>query len=1258
MTFAPLVDATDLRQWSERRAAQERLPELVRRLVLATVSGVRRVQFRSGEGVQLGGWDGVVETTSSHPFVPSGASGWELGVERGVKGKADNDYASRTASPGKLDPSETVFVFATARRFRDKRTWEASKRAESVWRDVRALDADDLVTWLEQAPAVHAWISAELGKLPTGVRSLDDAWREWADACLPSLSVELTLGGRSDASALVAAWLAGTGGVHAVRGDGLDEALGFISAVVQSLPEEARLSALSNTIVVETPDAWRHLARFSRPLTLVPTFVPTDAAVVAQAGHTIIVPADRSTPVTGEVDLPRIRRETALNRLREMGIREAEAEDLATLAHRSLLALRRRLASSPIAQRPEWATPSHAQDLIPTMLAERWREDVAADRDILGQLASRSYDSLAAALAPWFDAAEPPLRRDGPSILLLSPDDAWGLLAPFVSAPNLELFSTVAQGVLGATNPALALPRPERWLAGVRGLVRQHSDLLREGLAESLVRLALVGTIAGRSGQECVDAVIAQLLRDANDDPSGGRWASLGDVLPLLAEAAPDRFVEAVERGTAGGDPVLAKLFTDSGDENAVAAPGPDHTGLLWALEGTAWSPAHFARTAVSLARLAAIDPGGRWANRPKNSLAEIFHPMMPQASAEASDRLAVLDTILRQEPGVAWQLLVDLLPERMGVLTFTHRPRLREWRPERPEPVTYGEAFSTIAAIVQRLIEHTGSEAQRWAEIVSSVDALPPDSRAAVLTALEGLEPVGPDGDLDTLVAKLREITAQHRRFPDANWRIPEVDIERLESVMNRLESDAPVRRHAWLFEQSPDLPEPRGDDWRAYDRMVDQLRIRAVKEVWDSGGVAALRALSERVEMPWLVGNAAAELPLSEDAETELFELLESADRRLSGLASGWVSGRHRREGWPWVDDLLTSRGATWTPSRQAASLASLPADAPTWDWADRLGTDTKEAYWKTVWIGALPDRAQAGRAANELLTVGRSHLALDLLALHRDHLVDGDREVVFRSLEEAARTPPDPKLGPPIHSWDVGRLLDFLADQAPPDVVRLAGLEWQYLPLLRHSERPAKLLHAKLANDPDFFVTALTWLFRAEDEEPGEVTEAEQLRYRYAFELLSSWRQVPGTRDDGTLDAAALRAWVDSARTALAASGRADIGDQRIGQILRYAPTGADGRWPAEPVRDLLEDLRSEHIEIGLSVEIRNSRGVTTRGPTEGGGQERDLASGLQADAAALGARWQRIAAVLSQVAETYVAEAVRHDQDADLTEDTWR
>lgn len=1144
------------------------------------------------------------------------------------------------------------------RRFRDKATWAASKRAEGVWRDVVALDGDDLAAWLEQAPAVHAWISAELGKLPAGVRSLDEAWRVWADACLPSLTVGLTLGGRDDAAAAVAGWLAGTGGVHAVTGDGVEEALGFIAAVAQSLPDDSRLSALSRSIVVETPDAWRQLGRAPRALVLIPTFVPADAAVVAQSGHTVIVPADRATPVSAAIDLPRLRRETVVDRLREMGIPDGSLDDLATLGRRSLLALRRRLQSSPVAERPEWASGAHAQDIIPAMVAGRWREDSPGDREALGRLANGSYDELASSLARWFDASEPPLRRDGPSILVVAPDDAWAMLAPLIAAPAAEQFSGVVLDVLGAADPARTLPRDERWLAGVRGLLRPHSDLLREGLSESLVRLAMTPAVAGRTGQERADAVVASLLRTANADASAALWASLGDVLPLLAEAAPDRFIEAVERGLAGPDPVLARLFTDAADDGSLTAPGPDHSGLLWALEGTAWPRGHVARSAVCLARLAALDPGGRWANRPKNSLAEIFHPMMPQTSAESAVRLAVLDTIRRQEPTVAWQLLVDLLPERMGVLTFTHSPRVRDWRPDKPEPVTYGEAFATIAEVVARLIEDAGTDATRWAEIVGSVDALPPDSRATVLTALEGLQPTSDDDAQGALVAKIREISAQHRRFPDAQWRIPEGEIDRLDAVMTRLESGDPVRRDSWLFTQMPNLPEPRGDDWRAYDRMVSERRDQAIAEVWASGGVAAVRALAARAEMPWLVGRAAASLLLTEEDEAEILELLESPDRRLSGVPAGYVSGRHVRDGWSWVEGELSGRAARWSSSRQAAFFASLPAEPTTWDWVDRLGADTKEAYWRRVWPGALPDRAAAGRAARELLAVGRSHLAVDLVALHREHLAETDREIVFETLEEAAGTPADPAVGPPIQSWDVARLLDFLEEGAEPQDVRLAGLEWQYLPLLRHSDRPAKLLHAELCRNPEFFVTVLSWLFRSEGEEPGELSQNDQLRAHYAWELLNSWQQVPGIREDGTVDAAVLREWVDAARAALAASGRGDIGDQRIGHVLRYAPVGEDERWPAEGVRDLLEALRSEQIEIGLSVEMRNSRGVTSRSPTEGGDQERRLAGDLRADATALGVRWPRIAAVLNDVAESYEAEARRWDDEAQLTEDTWR
>jgi len=91
-----LADATDLHRWADRLEARSRLPELLRRLILATPLGIDRVSFPAGEGIQLGGWDGVLVARSASPFVPEGYSVWEFGVNSKVKAKADEDYRKRT----------------------------------------------------------------------------------------------------------------------------------------------------------------------------------------------------------------------------------------------------------------------------------------------------------------------------------------------------------------------------------------------------------------------------------------------------------------------------------------------------------------------------------------------------------------------------------------------------------------------------------------------------------------------------------------------------------------------------------------------------------------------------------------------------------------------------------------------------------------------------------------------------------------------------------------------------------------------------------------------------------------------------------------------------------------------------------------------------------------------------------------------------------------------------------------------------------
>ena len=161
------VDRTALIQWADRHESWFGLPELVRRLILATAT-LTELRMPAGDGVQRPGLDGCAHATVGNAWVPEGWSAWEIGTrkEKRIKDKADEDYRKRTKDPLGLDKAQTTFVFVTPRRWDGKFDWMAERKAEGVWRDVKVLDADDLENWSVLAPRVSRWFAAEILRLP------------------------------------------------------------------------------------------------------------------------------------------------------------------------------------------------------------------------------------------------------------------------------------------------------------------------------------------------------------------------------------------------------------------------------------------------------------------------------------------------------------------------------------------------------------------------------------------------------------------------------------------------------------------------------------------------------------------------------------------------------------------------------------------------------------------------------------------------------------------------------------------------------------------------------------------------------------------------------------------------------------------------------------------------------------------------------------------------------------------------------------
>jgi hypothetical protein len=1265
MPTITLTDARDLERWANLRRAQEQLPALIRRLIHATTTTATHIGLPAGDAVQQGGYDGVVVVNETHHAVPEGLSIWELGVSANPKKKATEDYEKRKSKQpmsdiGPIDPATTTFVFVTPRRWNAKAEWAEERRAEGFWRDVRVFDADDLEAWLEQAPATHIWLSTELGRRPIGADDLGAVWRDWSEATTPPLSPALMFAGREQSRDEITAWF--TGGTAeptlGVESESPEETVALVAAALELLPEEERVAVLSRTVVIRDVDALLQVAAADESLRIVTTFSPGDLVHRAtRRGHRVLIPRSPGEGVTGTLHIARLHRDAAEQELKVMGLPDDRARDLAGLARRSLMALRRRLATSAAVSRPAWATPDIGPSVLPIFLLGVVNEAVPGDLETIALLSGETAEAAIARLTRLAAEADPSVRRVGSVWYLVSKADAWEALHRYITRDALERFVTVAVGILGSPDPKYELPLDQRWAAGLYGKERAHSGLLVRSIADTLALLGARGVThilaPGMSAADYATRAVRQLFENAGRDWQ--RWASLAPVLPLLAEAAPDATLSAFERGLAGEEPSpVVGLFGHDVDSFFSSSP---HTHILWALERLAWSPDYLGRAALILAELARRDPGGQLSNRPSASLRSIFLPWIPATAAPVEARLAVIDTIRRREPAAAAELMISILPKWHDHSTRTERPHWREWAPEGDIRVTHRMIAEHAVIMANRLLEDAGASGERWEALIEALDQVPLEAHEAILARLSALaaEPLAPEVRA-TIWDALREFLSKHRSFSDADWALPPNPLDAVASIFARFEPDNPVARYRHLFSHRPMLPEGREQDFTEHHRIVVARRVVAARELYDALGAEQIVEMSLKLERSDALGNALAESDAV--AETDEPGLLHSAlghpELNVRVFGRAYLTRLQARGGRDTIPTFLRDHSTDWPAVMRAEALLAMSPCTDTWREVDALGDEGRTHYWRNLpgfWI----EGGDVAQAMGELVRHGRPHAAIDLAALHVRQTPTPVAEDVAHALLEAVPVAQD-VTGYRSQSYDIGELLAFLAREAAAGRIaenEVARLEFLYLPMLRHDCQP-KLLHKAMQQDPSLFIEAVCLAFRGEGEPERELDDTDLARARLAYELLDSWRTPPGLVD-GIIDGAHLSEWVREARRRLAEANRTDIGDQLIGQVLSGSPSGSDGAWPAEPVRDLIEDLKSDDLEAGLHMGRFNQRGVVSRNPLSGGDMERSIQARYEADAMTVTAQWPRTAAFLRAFAATYERDAAREDVEAELRHD---
>ena len=1252
------VDAGDLTAWADQVDSAFDLSTLIAHLIQGTHPIALRLRFPAGEGVRHAGWDGVTQTETGSVWVPAGRAGWEISTQRtGIPQKAMKDYEKRTEQPGVLDPANAVFVFVTLRHWPDKDTWALARQDEGPWRGVRVYDADDLVHWIEQAPAVGLWLATRLGKRPPGVRELDNLWEEWSLATRWPLTEKLVLSDRDQESADVLRWLGGEPSVFSLRSTTTEEVAAFFHATLRMLPDDMVAFYQARCLVATTSTSARALANAPAGLILL---MPEPEAGLAQLlvnrGHFVLLAYDERPRFTGEIrSLTRPSRQGIASALTAAGFPQPRAEALARDSARNLTVLRRLVPGAPD-RLPVWAREVPPRALLAALLAGGWDDSFDADQARLAEIADEPYDAVVRTLACYTGDFDSPLQKVGSSWRVASPMDAWMLLASHLNSVDIDRFEAAAYSVLGSADPRYEMDPNERWMAALKGVHPEYSDTLRHGIGHVLILLALWGGKVRMVSDATrrADTIVQRLLSSADSQ----RWWSLSGDFRLLAEASPGSFLTALEEALDQDDPPIRALF----DEDEGSVLGAEYlSDLLWALESLAWSPGLMGRISLVLARLDEIDnTHRRFMNRPANSLREIHLLWGPQTFASLDKRLRAIDLVRTRESHAAWKLMLAVMTRDGGMSTPSPLPIWRDFSVGELETVTLEVVRRGAAAITERLLMDAGVSAERWTQLLERFPDLTPDIDAGIAALSTAERMITGSAERALLRDGLRRLLHHHRRFQDAVWCMPVDVLDRLESIYDRLEPADPIERVAWLFEHAVVLPRPPADGWKLEEQDIDVARQDATVDIHSRGGAASILALARRVPMASYIGRALVHGGMEKaDLNTVLEASLRSENEHERQVGHGLIVSSVRNLPADWGGSLIAkAQDEIWGDTALLAILLALPGQRSTWDKAAKIGPRIEAKYWTEVPVFWMDESSEdIAFAIQKLRSVGRARDALPL-AERSGRKNDLPTRVLVELLFDSTTQPVqrhDRVNGRNMLQYHVVEVLKVLDERSDVGEDTLISLEWACFPLLEYSDRPAKAIQKALSDQPKLFVEVLCAVFRASEDSgiaEAEKENPEQARAvaRQVYMLLEKWNVIPGSHEDGSIDTETLEAWIREARQLADAVGRGRAADSRIGHLLSAAPAGADGHWPTETVRNMLELFRSKPMLEGFHVGKWNRRGITTRNPQEGGDLERLKAMNYRNWAAAMDDTHPSTAEVLNGLAESYEKEARRLDDDA--------
>ena len=832
---------------------------------------------------------------------------------------------------------------------------------------------------------------------------------------------------------------------------------------------------------------------------------------------------------------------------------------------------------------PGWEKDNNKAVIVAALLG-KWTE-CEGDKNIIEKLYGNSYDQFITYLDQYMGVDDAFVVRKYDMSYNVIYELADPILAVFshknvVNLPIIKDFLDTTKEVVSERDPIFDEPFDKHFILSALKKSK-YSHLIKSGMTRTLILLALYADYQSNISNFVSD--LLTMIKSIKD------WAYISQFIEFLCEAAPGVVIDCLENSIDNHTGLLDLFMAEKSD---VLIGRNYYTNLLFCLERLLLCRDYVVRAVIILFELSNNIDNCSTGNNPRDDLSKVFCTWYNVSALEIEDKIELAKKGVEKYP-FFWSILYNEIANNndfFGNLSYTFRET------DEIVPYTIGNVFSFRVSYTSILISHTNGDLEKLIKLLGLLPICTDELFSSIQNELTTTITKLSDPDKEQIKTSLRKTIYHHRHFKNSKWAASPERITKIEKICLGIDFNDPTFDFLYLTE-SGDIPILTPV---AYDSEDDSYKknINAIESVVASE-IARFKAENIdlehflrliKVKNYYGLGTTIAKYYCDSCYSEIILDMIISATENPQ-IAVDYVyscSDSDLMEIYKAIEFLKKDHFAD---EYYISFLSRLPYDEKSKMLINELPDEASKNYWSRFTVFKIDSKDLLFEVIENLLKYNNWRELFFVMYSQKEMF---STEEILTIISESTKKIINEKI-------QIGDSEGYYLKQLFSTVYRRIGSDYDNFPLLFDLEwqlfsvigwDDMKCCQYFFKHNANIYADIISFVYKRDDGSLDETIDSDKRRHLQTFEY--DIKFCPG-EENGSINIDVLNEWIRVFISRLQNQGQSSLIYIILGKLFACSPTGTDGVFPHEAIREKIEDIGNNELIDFFALSVLNGRGI---------------------------------------------------------------